>query len=136
MVDAKQQEAMTATLFIGGPADGRRIQVPDNQHYCEVFTAKPLGAPRSADPMERVNDSVMYSRIMLTCGSVFTIPGMTPEEMMGKLLAGYHPGEYAVSEWSGDITGNVRVALPSQQVKELLCEGAQFEKCTIVFKKP
>ncbi len=111
---------MSALLFIGGPADGERIEVPATTYYWRVSYVLPLGSRISHEQEEHIPHAE-YFRIVTNGEDVMLLSGLDPQDLISFLLASYHPG-VAVEIGSSLIAKNETALTEENRAK---CHGGK-----------
>ena len=100
-------------LCVGGPRDGQRLEIGDDQNYIEVLVRPDL--PRYGDPvvLQTTVETVCYSRFLLSAGLdhrvVFLRPGgQATADTLEALVRGY-----------GRLDGETRVAAADAAIRTL-----------------
>lgn len=90
-------------LFIGGPLDGRLIEIDPKLDHVEVAIEHPMAVV--ADPVKepsKLTDIFYYKKQILDCPSskfpVFVPRSFTCEQVLYSLIDGYHQGAIQNSE--------------------------------------
>lgn len=103
-------------VLIGGPADGRRMEIPNGTvpPYVEVLVRyKELDPPHHSEKgfefLEH-SKSVRYLVVHSTKG-VYVFEGMRPNEVFPTLLKHYHPGQVLEAQMCSD--NAIRPIMPS-----------------------
>lgn len=83
-------------LFIGGPLDGRLIEVDDARQFVEVATDHPIYDQPTVVKPNKFTDIFYYKRQTLDCPGVsmpvFVPRSYTCEDVISSLIQGYHQG--------------------------------------------
>lgn len=92
-------------LFIGGPLDGRIVEVDPNRNHVEVAIKKPLyndtiSFEEENVPKKSLTDIFYYKRELLNCPTnifaLFVPRSYTCEDVMEALIQGYHQSVHQV----------------------------------------
>lgn len=83
-------------LFIGGPLDGRLVEVDDARQYVEVATEHPISDVVILTKPNKLTDIFYYKREIINCPGieipVFVPRSYTCEHVINRLIEGYHQG--------------------------------------------
>lgn len=89
---------MSAYLFIGGVADGRRIELPNDGNICVVPIPSKLPQAGYGDQFEEWKPPESH-RYCLTHGQFFKWDGITMAEAVRLLVEGYSSGAINDLHW-------------------------------------
>lgn len=85
-------------LHIGGPADGKRVELEDECAYHDVITTKGFDADKLFDEAtsdEAVTMTIRYTRrefkMRKNAISIFTLESMSFDQTLTKLIENYRP---------------------------------------------
>lgn len=83
---------MSTYLFIGGPADGRRISIPDRLQFFRIADEAPLSEVLSgAYTTDAAVKTTVYEKQLLGNTEVFIAEGTSVCAALEKLVSGYPP---------------------------------------------
>ncbi len=77
-------------LCVGGPADGRRVVIPDGVKHYEVAEPAPISSVWKSAPLDvKIHRYNFFDIHPVTRASVFAHESLTPTQIMEALMDGY-----------------------------------------------